>query len=171
MADSDSKEIPVVDYIRKETRMNIVINLVLNMAIAYATLRGLTELSRWGEKGYGTDLVITGFILSTILGGIFIAMPRRKRRQKILVPEGDEGQSLAWLIPYNPWLAAPWLGILGAVVAAPLLLGLLALFNVSTLSPLIYSIIKGVWAAALAGIIVPVAIHQGLRSEPPPSQG
>jgi hypothetical protein len=152
------------DHIRSETKKNIVINLVLNAAIAYATLHSLAEISTWGEKGYGPDLIITGFLLSTILGGIFIGIFRRKRNKQEIDPLKDEDHALAKLLPYSPWLAAPTLGILGAVLAAPLLLGLLALLGVETLSPIAYAAIKGVWAAALAAVVVPIAIRQGLRA-------
>lgn len=150
--------------IYKETRNNIIINVVLNAVIAYALLRSHTYLPVWGENSYGEDLIIGGFILSTILGGIFIGLFRHRRNNGAITPQGHEGQSLAWLIPYSPWLAAPWLGVLGAVIAAPLLIGLLMVFGAQTLSPAMYAAIKGVWAGALAGIIVPIAITQGLRA-------
>ncbi len=156
----------VQDHIRSETKKNILINFVINAGIAYATLHSLTEISTWGEHGYGNDLIITGFILCTILGGIFIALFRRKRNKKEIVPMGDEGQSLAWLFPYSPWLAAPWMGILGAALAAPLLLGALTLLDIHTLTPIAYAGIKGIWSAGLAAVVVPIAIRQGLRSQP-----
>jgi len=156
----------VQDHIRSETRKNIIINVILNAVIAYATLHSLAEISTWGDKGYGKDLMITGFILCAILGGIFIALFRRKRNKREIVPMGDEGQTLAWLLPYSPWLAAPWMGILGACLAAPALLGLLALFDINTLTPISYSLIKGLWAGVLAAIVVPIAIQQGLRAQP-----
>ena len=165
MAENDAV-MTVQEHIHKETRNNIVINLLLNAGIAYATLHSLTEVSTWGEHGYSKDLIITGFLLSTILGGIFIGLFRRKRNRKEIVPMGGEGLKLAWLLPYSPWLAAPWMGILGAAIAAPLLLGMLALLDVSHLSPLTYAAIKGIWSAALAAIVVPIAIRQGLRCQP-----
>lgn len=162
----DTAVMSVQEHIHGETKKNIIINVVLNAAIAYATLHSLTEISTWGEHGYGKDLIITGFILSTILGGIFIAVFRRKMNKQEIVPIGDEGQNLAWLLPYSPWLAAPWMGILGAAIAAPILIGLLALLDINSLTPLSYSLIKGIWAGALAGLVVPIAIRQGLRTQP-----
>ncbi len=161
-----SKDKTVAEHIHGETRNNIIINLILNGIIAYATLRGLEQVTTWGEDGYGKDLFITGFILSTILGGIFIGLFRRRRKRGEVVTQGNEGSALAWLLPYNPWLAAPWIGVLGALLAAPALLGVLALLGIDALSPLAYAIIKGTWAGILAGIVVPVAIRQGLRAEP-----
>lgn len=162
----NSSLLSVQDHIRSETKKNIVINLVLNAAIAYGTLHSLTEISTWGEHGYGKDLIITGFILSAILGAIFIGLFRRKRNKEEIIPTGTEGLALAWLLPYNPWLAAPWMGVLGAALAAPLLLGLLALLGVEALSPVAYATIKGIWAAALSAVVVPIAILQGLRAPP-----
>ncbi|MFK7731767.1 MAG: hypothetical protein AB8B48_09150 [Pseudomonadales bacterium] len=149
--------------IKAETRKNIVINLVLNGLIAYFLMRQYSSLSAWGENGYGPDLLITGFILSAILGAIFIGVFRRKRERGELTPGGETGQSLAWLLPYNPWLAALLMGILGALIAAPILLAILALLGVESLQPLHYALIKGVWAGMLAGAVVPIAIKQGLR--------
>ncbi len=154
------------DHIRSETQKNFFINVVLNAAIAYATLGSHIEISTWGEHGYGKDLIVTGFLLSAILSGIFIGMFRRKRKRGDIVPTGNEGQALAWLLPYNPWISAPWIGVLGAMLSVPPLLGLLALLDMGTMSPLSYALIKGVWAGILAAIIVPIAILQGLRTAP-----
>lgn len=163
-ATAQNAKAEITAAIHKETRNNIVINLVLNAVIAYALLRGHAYLPVWGENSYGQDLIIGGFLLSTILAAIFIGLFRHRRNKGTLIPEGHEGKSLAWLVPYNPWLAAPWLGVLGAAIAAPLLIGLLMLLGLDTLSPTLYAAIKGVWAGALAGVIVPIAITQGLRS-------
>ncbi len=111
-------------------------------------------------------LIIGGIILSTILAGIFLNLFRYKRKKKQVIPNGDEGQNLAWLIPYNPWIAVPWMGVLGAIIAVPPLLGLLALLGVTTLTPLAYAAIKGIWCAVLAAIVVRTAILQGMRCQP-----
>lgn len=156
----------LTEHISSETRKNVVINVILNVSIAYAMLHSLAQVGAWGEHGYVKDLILTGFLLSALLGGIFIAMHRRKRDRQEFLLQGDEGQTLARFIPYNPWLAATWLGILGAVVAAPFLIGLFILIGIELLTPLAYALIKGIWAGNLAAIIVPIAIRQGLRTAP-----
>ncbi|MFK7977273.1 MAG: hypothetical protein AB8C02_14150 [Halioglobus sp.] len=155
-------DIPAI--IRKETRNNIIINTVINAVIAYFLFKKHDSLPVWGENSYGEDLIIGGFILSIILAGIFIALFRHRVKQGQVQPEGHEGKALAWLIPYNVWLATPWLGFLGAAIFAPLLIGLLLLVGADTLTPVVYAAIKGVWAGALAGVITVIAITQGLRT-------
>lgn len=157
----------IAEHIRKETRNNVLINMLLNAAIAYATLSGVSALSAWGEHSYGKDLIITGFILGAILSGIFIAVTRSKCSNGDMTPEGDDRNAMAWLIPYKVWGACLWIGVLSAAIAAPLLIALLGALGMETLPPTTYALIKGVWAGLLAGIIVPVAIRQGLRQRPP----
>jgi hypothetical protein len=153
------------EHIHHEAKLNIVINLVLNTAIPIVMLRGLTEVSAWGDHGYGYDLLITAFILCSLLGAIFIAVTRRKHQRGEIIAEGHEGQALAWLIPYNPWLAAPWIGVIGVCLAVPPLILLLTVTGASTLSPLSYAVIKGVWAAALAAVVVSISIRQAVRKQ------
>ncbi len=150
-------------HIRKEALTNFVINVVINAGIAYALFRQVEQIGPWGEKGYVMDLLITGFLLSLILGGIFVGMSRRKRDSGEFTLSGSEGKALAWLIPYNPVLAALWLGALGMALATPHLLGIMFLLELSTLTPAGYALVKGVWAGILAAVIVPIAIRQGFR--------
>ena len=162
----DPSQKSLQEHIRSETQKNFVINLILNAGIAYAVFHSFTQISAWGDNGYGRDLFLTGFLLAALLGGIFIALHRRKRDRQEILLQGNEGQALARLMPYNPWLAGIWFGVLGAAVAAPLLLGLLALLDVHMLTPALYATIKGFWAGALAAVVVPTAIRQGLRAAP-----
>ncbi len=162
----EHRQLAVAEHIRTEIRNNIVINVLLNASIAYAMLRGVTQIDAWGEHGYGKDLILTAFLLSALLGGIFIVLHRRKRDRMEFALQGDEGQTLARIMPYNPWLAATLLGTVAAVVAAPFLLGIFILLGIELLTPTAYAIIKGIWAGALAAVVVPIAITQGLRKAP-----
>lgn len=158
--------VSVREYIQHEAKKSFFINVILNAIIPYAMLYSLTEVTAWGDKGYGKDLILTAFILCAILAGVFIAITRKKHKQEEIIAQGNEGTALAWLIPYNPWLAALWIGILGICLAVPPLLGVLALLEINTLSPLAYSAIKGLWAGAMAVIVVTIAIRQGMRTQP-----
>jgi hypothetical protein len=156
----------VSEHIHQETNKGIVINLVINGAIAYATMHDLTQMSTWGGRGYGYDLITTGFFLCAILAGIFIPLYRSKCTKNEIIPGAKERQALAWLLPYNPWLTVLLIALAGGALAAVILLVLLDALHVELLSPLAYAGIKAVWAAVLAGIVIPIAIRQGLR-EPP----
>jgi hypothetical protein len=153
-------------HIRKETGINIVINVLLNGALAWWLLHDKGPLPVWGEHGFGPDLLITGFLLSGIIAAIMIAMHRRK------LNKGDlPALVLAdnhWLnrMPRNLWLSALAFGLAGALLAAPLLLAVLYLFGFTTLTPLSYALIKGVWAGALAAAVVGGAIRLGLQPAP-----
>lgn len=160
---NEQKDTGVSNLIRHETTKNIVINLLMNAAIAYAMFYNTLELPLWGETGFGKDLLITGFLLSAILGVIFIISTRRKVSRGEVKPAAYNLQQCSWLFPYNPWLAGAVMGVLGCIIAAPLLIVLLSLLSIETLSPLSYAIIKGIWAGLLAGLVVPLAILQGLR--------
>ena len=162
--------VSVNEYVRQETKKNIVLNVILNAGIAYATFHSVAKINPWGEQSYGNDLMLTGFVLCAILGSLFIVITRRKQRAGQLMAVGHEGLNLARFVPYNPWLAGIWLGILGLVLAVPALIGILTLLGVSSLSPVTYAIVKGLWAGILAAIVVPVAIGQGLRLPSTPTQ-
>lgn len=161
--DEEGVTVAVQEHIRHEAKKNFILNLVLNALIPYGMLYGMAEVSAWGEKGYGWDLILTAFLLCTILAGIFIALTRNKAQKGVVIPDGNEGQALTWILPFNPWIAAPWMGLLGICVAVPPLLGLFALLGVSSLPPIAYAAIKGVWAGLLAVIVVSISIRQGMR--------
>lgn len=146
-------------HIRKET----LVNLVINGGLAYWLLHKHPELLAWGENGYGPDLLITGFLLAAIISAIFIAMHRRKRAKGDL--EGLAGAEQGWVrhMPANTWLAAGVFGLIGLLVAAPLLLAILWVLGIESLVPLHYAMIKGLWAGLLAALLVPPAIRLGLR--------
>ncbi|MCA9512321.1 MAG: hypothetical protein KC560_16545, partial [Myxococcales bacterium] len=65
------------DHVRKGARVNFAANLVINGAIAYALLRGHETLATFGDPSYGVDLLITGFLLASIVAAIVVATHRR----------------------------------------------------------------------------------------------
>ena len=153
-------------YIRGESIKNLFINIVINAAIAWWLLKDVAAISAWGEKGYGPDLIITAFLLSAIISGIFIALHRRKRNSGIFAGLPAQTSGLAARLPFNPWLAALALGLIGVVCAVPPLLAVFALLDIQTLETSHYALVKGVWAGILAALLVPQAIRHGLRDNP-----
>ncbi|WP_320838616.1 hypothetical protein [Zhongshania sp.] len=151
--------------INQEAKKSAIINFLINSAIAYFALQGATSdgEGEWGARDYAQDIFLTGFILCAILGALYISIYRKKNESRPLFFEEYRAQSLNWLFPYNPMIAALIIGGLGVAIAAPLMLAGLMLFGFEALTPVGYAIIKGCWAAALAGIVVPISIKQGLR--------
>lgn len=150
----------LAEHIRAEAIKNFFINVIINAGIAYALLGDQEQLTAWGEHGYGPDALLTAALLTGILSGIFIPMYRAKLRRGEW-PQIDN--FMGKFLPYSAWLCAPLLGLIAVLTAAPLLVLLLKALGLAQLSGLHYAVIKGLWAGALSAIVVPVAIHQGLR--------
>lgn len=151
-------------HILTETRKSYLTNVGINAGIGYLAFYGVTEVHAWGEGGYGKDVLLTAFLLPAIVSCITIVTHRRKRGDGKF-PRTSDGPAILRQIPYRPWLAALVFGIAGVVLAAPLLLGLLMLLDMTTLTPLCYALIKGGWAGLLVAFLVPCAIRQGLRPD------
>jgi hypothetical protein len=152
-------------YVRQQALLNLVVNFVLNGAIAWWLLHEQEQISAWGDHAYGSDLLITGFLLSSILAVIVLKIHHRKRDGGLLPTEPSDSP---WLnrLPHNPWTAALVLGVLGTLIAAPMLIALLQLTGFETLAPLPYALIKGVWAGVWAAILVILCIRSALRPQP-----
>lgn len=147
--------------VRKMTINNVIGNFLGHAGITYWIKRSLSGIESGGVQGYIGDFVVTGFLFPSILAVIFLLMYRRKMARGEFdvseVPNRRPGNRL----PDNAWLAALVIGLLGLASAA-LPLGLfLALAGPQPLSPMAVSMSKGIWAAIVAGIIVPVAMYHG----------
>lgn len=149
--------------IAQEVKKSVVINFVINAAIAHSALKNANEVGAWGVSGFVQDLMLTGFVLCVIVSAIYISMYRKKIASNEVGVEERSVQSSNWILPYSLWSAALVMGVLGALIAAPLMLGILTLYGLGSITPLGYAIAKGAWAAILAYIVVPVSIRQGLR--------
>ena len=109
-------------HIRMQSRLNFIINLVLNGAIAWFLLKDKPALSAWGEHGYGADLMITGFLLASLVALFAIKGHRSKlaKGQHEAVPPAELGAPLP---PFSPPAYAVfkgvWAGILAALVIPP----------------------------------------------------
>lgn len=146
--------------LQREALVNIGTNFAANGAIAWFLFRDNTIISLWnGEASFGYDLLATGVILAVILGMILIPLQRRALAKTPELLEGFSSHSL----PASPWdfgvLAyrpIPFqliiYGLSGLLIALATLL-VLSISGVTTLTPLQYSVFKGVWTGVLAGLI------------------
>ena len=161
-------ELPMNDtlksHIRTQSRLNFVINLVLNGAIAWFLLKDKPALTAWGEHGYGADLMITGFLLAALIAVFTMKAHRAKlaRGEHESVPPAALG-ALACVATRSDWSNSLLFGLAGTLVGVGTV-GMLMLLPLPPFSPLAYAVFKGVWAGILAALIVPPAIKLGLRA-------
>ncbi len=76
---------------------------------------------------------------------------------KALGLEWDHNRLLHGILskfPKNTFFTSLIFGIFVLLVVVPLTLGLLSITGLTQMSPMTYSIFKGIWAGALAGIMV-----------------
>lgn len=159
----DDKEISILlrKSIDVDIKKSVVINIIINAIVGYVVLKGVDIEDKWGFKDYAQDLMLTGFILCSIVSVIYISMYRKGNIEVGL--SGREGSPASRLLPYRPWFAALALGGLGAAIAVPPILLFLMLFGFESVTPVLYAVFKGVWAGVVAGVVVPISINQGLR--------
>jgi len=146
--------------LHREVLVNVGTNFVANGSIAWFLFRNSTIVSFWdAEANFGYDLLATGAILAIILAMILIPLQRRALVKTPQLLEGLSSESL----PASPWdfgvLAyrpIPFqliiYGLSGLLIAAITLL-VFSISGVTTLTPLQYSVFKGVWTGILAGLI------------------
>jgi len=146
--------------LQREVLVNVGTNVAANGAIAWFLFRDTTTISLWkAEASFGHDLLATGVILAVILGMILIPL---QQRALVKTPQLLEGLSSGGL-PASTWdfgvLAyrpIPFQLIIYGLSGLLIALATLLVFSISgltTLTPLQYSVFKGVWTGVLAGLI------------------
>lgn len=142
----------------KDALINGVTNAVFNGYIAWLILKDRTILEMWGHGGFGFDILATAFLLLFIVALIVIPLSRRK----VL---GGNFSSIRWQdinplwsflrkMPRGLFLRALIFGLIGLLIIAPVTLTFLWLLRISSLTPMEFALIKGIWAGIIAGIMV-----------------
>ncbi|NIB38126.1 hypothetical protein HBA55_00935 [Pseudomaricurvus alkylphenolicus] len=147
--------------VKKMTINNVIGNLAGHAGITYWIKHDGGDISAWGDQGYIADFLVTGFLFCGIVAAIFVFMYRGKvSRGEFDLHEVPSERWGSWL-PANAWMAVLVIGLLGLVSAGLPLVGYLLAAGVQPLSPLAVALSKGIWAAMVSAIIVPVAIYHG----------
>lgn len=107
-------------YLRHELIMMGVINLILNGVFAWWLTHG-EQLPLWvGEGAMGPDLIITGLLLSYLVG-LGLAFGVAKKRDQYLVERLNTPVSPTLLkLPETPWKLAMVLGVMGVLLSTVL---------------------------------------------------
>ena len=158
------------EHLRHEMLVGGLSNAVFNGLIAWLMLRTGPALAWGGEHSFAVDVIATGFLLPLIVALIVIPLQRGKLNRGKLQPL-DLGppsriQALANRLPGATFSSALLFGLFGMCIIAPLTLLAFYLVGVEQVSPVNYAIFKGIWAGAMAAVLVIPMVLVALREAP-----
>ncbi len=143
--------------------------MIFNGLIAWLLLRNGSPLGWTGQGNFVGDIIATAFILPFIVALIVIPLQKKKLASgKLQVIDFGSTSALQLLVnrmPASTWKLGVIFGLIGALIFAPLLLALVYIAGIEQFSPLNYAIFKGIWAGALAGILVIPMVMCALRTQ------
>ena len=155
------------NHLKHEALVGGLSNTVFNGGIAWWLLKGGPAMSWSGGSSFVVDIIATSFILPFIVALIVIPMHKRKlARGKISTMDFGPGSRVqGWVnrLPTSTLANAFWFGLAGICLAAPPPLLAFYLAGVDQIVPLHYAIFKGLWAGAMAAILVLPMVMSALR--------
>jgi hypothetical protein len=155
------------DHLRHEVLVGGISNTIFNGIIAWLLLKSGPALGWGGEHSFVVDVIATGLLLPLIVALIVIPLQRGKlnkgKLQAIDLGSASTVQSIANRLPASSFKSALLFGLFGMCVIAPLTLLGFYLVGVEEISPTSYAIFKGVWAGAMAALLVIPMVLIALR--------
>lgn len=137
---------------------SVVVNLVLNGAIAFLLFRGASQVPLWGQQSIAGDTIGTTFFLPFFTTLIVTPLARRALHAgqfEALKWGRDVPVVLRWL-PAGTSLRGIALGLVCLAIAAPLSLGALVALGVTEQSFWGFIAFKAIFAAALGAPVTPL---------------
>ncbi|KAA1193307.1 hypothetical protein F0M18_05555 [Pseudohalioglobus sediminis] len=157
-------------HLRHEVLVGGISNAVFNGLIAWLLLRSGPALAWWGEHSFVMDIAATALLLPLIVALIVIPLQRSKLRkgklQPIALGPSSSIQALADRFPSGAGKSALLFGLVGLLLVAPLTLSGFYLLGVEQVAPGNYALFKGIWAGAMAGVLVIPMVLVALRATP-----
>lgn len=154
-------------HIKHEILVGGISNTIFNGIIAWLLLRSGPALAWGGDHSFAVDVIATAFLLPFIVALIVIPLQRSKLNKGKLTPidlgENSFMQRMADRLPAGTFKSAVLFGLFGICVIAPLTLLGFYLLGVEQVSPLTYSIFKGIWAGLMAAVLVVPMVLLALR--------
>jgi hypothetical protein len=155
-------------HIKHEILVGGISNTIFNGVIAWFLLKSGPALAWGGDHSFAVDVIATAFILPFIVALIVIPLQRGKLNKGKLEPihlgAGSFMQRVADRLPAGTFKSALLFGLFGMCIIAPLTLLGFYLLGVSQVSPLNYSIFKGIWAGLMAALLVVPMVLLALRT-------
>jgi hypothetical protein len=156
------------EHIKHEILVGGVSNTIFNGIIAWLLLKSGPALAWGGDHSFAVDVIATAFILPFIVALIVIPLQRGKLNKGKLEPihlgAGSFMQRMADRLPAGTFKSALIFGLVGMCVIAPLTLLGFYVLGVEQVSPLSYSIFKGIWAGLMAAVLVVPMVLLALRA-------
>lgn len=154
-------------HLKHEALVGGISNAIFNGLIAWLLIRSGPALAWGGKHSFAVDVVATALLLPLIVALIVIPLQRSKMAKGKLssIDLGRQSplQRLADHFPRSTGKSALLFGLVGMLVVAPITLLGLYLAGVDTILPLHYAIFKGIWAGAMAALLVVPMVLVALR--------
>lgn len=135
-----------------------VVNFLLNGAIAWLLFRGVAQVPLWGQQSIVGDTIGTCFFLPFLTTLIVTPLVRRRVTAGTLAALGwtrETHRGLGWL-PSGTGRRALVLGVVCALVVAPLSVWVLGRLDVAELTFWSFVGFKAAFAAGLGLLVTPV---------------
>lgn len=156
-----------IAHLKHEVLVGGLSNAVFNGLIAWLLIRKGPALAWGGEHSFAVDVFATALLLPLIVALIVIPLQRGKmnkgKLQAIDLGNDSALQRFANRFPYSTGKSASLFGLVGMLVIAPITLLGFYLAGVATIPPLHYAVFKGIWAGAMAGLLVVPMVLVALR--------
>ena len=141
--------------------------MIFNGLIAWLLMKSGPALAWGGDHSFAVDVIATGLLLPFIVALIVIPLQRGKLNKGKLQPidlgKSSFMQRAADKLPASTFKSALLFGLFGMCVIAPLTLAGFYLVGVEQVSPLHYSLFKGIWAGLMAAVLVVPMVLLALR--------
>ena len=155
-------------HLRHEVLVGGISNTVFNGLIAWLLLKSGPALVWGGEHSFVVDVIATALLLPLIVALIVIPLQRSKlnkgKLQAISLGSASTTQAIADRFPAGTLKSALLFALIGVCIIAPLTLIGFYLVGVEEVSPTHYAIFKGVWAGAIAALLVIPMVLIALRN-------
>jgi hypothetical protein len=136
----------------------VVVNIVINAAIAWLLFRSLQVVSLWGPQSIAIDTLATCVILPFLTCLIVTRMVKREvsRGRLPLAPWRRASHAALGRLPRNTLLRASAIAAGSVSVAAPLGIGVFVVLGITELGLWQFVAFKAFFAGALGGVVSPL---------------
>lgn len=150
---------PIDAYIRRETRISIVINAILSALIFLAVFGIHQPVESWGAGQWVCDFLPQSFMIALMSVLVPGALARQRLRRGALASTPHHS-----ILPHDLLLRALVLAGLSTIIGTALVAGLAWSTGTETIAPVPALALKTAYGAILSWIVTPLALRVALAS-------